>query len=115
MVRVWPAARPVMVRRASRPGPCRCSSAAPEGTPVITNLPAPSVLVARLVPVMLTRIPDVPDAWGTPAWAAAAPVTRVPWMVAPAEVAVAGPVGELVIDPEPHAAAPRPSTTANKK
>src|SRR5262245_23332753 len=103
MVRVWPAARPLMDRRASRPGPSRCSSTVPEGTPVITNLPPPSVMVLRLVPVTLTRIPLAPDvatgaadiACGAPV--AVAPITTVPWSVAPAGLDA---VGELDIEPQ---------------
>jgi len=69
-------------------------------------------MVLRLVPVTLTRIPLAPDiAWGAPDAAAAAPVTTVPWRVAPGF----DPVGELVIELEPHPAATIPRETANKK
>jgi hypothetical protein len=70
-------------------------------------------MLLRLVPVTLTRIPLAPDiAWGTPDAAAVAPVTTVPWRVAPVGL---DPVGELVIALEPHPAAAIPRETANKK
>src|SRR6185295_3194884 len=72
-IRVWPFVKTFRPATTRVPAPglmdwiAPVNSTLPEGTPVITNLPAPSVMLLRLVPVTLTRIPLAPDiAWGTP-------------------------------------------------